>query len=42
MWVRMDKIICKVLNEAHERQVEETMRTLEDGPERFYKNYLDE
>jgi hypothetical protein len=36
MWVRMDKIICKVLNEAHERQLEETMKALEDGPEKFY------
>ena len=36
-WVRMDKIIPEVLNEAHERQLEETMRALEDGPEKFYK-----
>ena len=42
MWVRMDKIMCAVLREAHERQVEETMDTLEDGPERFYKSYLDD
>jgi hypothetical protein len=31
MWVRMDKIMCAVLREAHERQVEETMDTLADG-----------
>jgi hypothetical protein len=29
MWVRMDKIMCAVLREAHERQVEETMDALE-------------
>jgi hypothetical protein len=38
MRVRMDKIICKVLNEAHERQLEETMKALEDGPEKFYES----
>lgn len=27
MWVQMDKILCAVLREAHERQVEETMET---------------
>lgn len=37
MWVLMDKVIAKVLHEAHERQLEETMRTLEDGPEKFYE-----
>ena len=41
MWVRMDKILCAVLREAHERQVEETMDALSDGLERFYKSYLD-
>ncbi len=41
MWVRMDKIMCAVLREAHERQMEETMGALEDGPGRFYKSYLD-
>ncbi len=40
-WVRMDKIMCAVLSEAHERQIEETMDALSDGPERFYKSYLD-
>ncbi len=37
MWVRMEKIMCAVLREAHERQVEETMDTLAEGPEGFYK-----
>ncbi len=37
MWVRMDKIIARVLNAADERQMEETMRALGDGPERFYR-----
>jgi hypothetical protein len=41
MWVRMDKILCTVLREAHERQIEETMDALSDGPERFYESYLD-
>ena len=41
MWVRMGRIMCAVLREAHERQVEETMGALEDGPEGFYKSYLD-
>ncbi len=42
MRVRMDRIMCAVLREAHERrQMEETMDALEDGPERFYKSYLD-
>ncbi len=33
MWVRMDKIMCAVLREAYERQMEATMDALEDGPE---------
>jgi len=41
MWVRMEKILCTVLKEAHERQIEETMEALEEGPESFYKSYLD-
>lgn len=40
MWVRMDKIMCAVLKEAHERQIEETMDALSDGPERFYESHL--
>ena len=33
----MDKIVCAVLRQAHERQIEETMDALADGPERFYE-----
>ena len=41
-WATMGRIMCAVvLREAHERQVEETMGALSDGPERFYKSYLD-
>ena len=42
MWVRMDKIMCAVLREGNERQIEETMDALSDGPERFHKSYPDE
>ena len=42
LWVRMDKILCAVLREAHGRQIEETMDALEDGPGRFYISYLDD
>ena len=41
MAVRIEKILCTVLHEAHKRQVEETMETLEMGPEGFYNSYLD-
>ena len=41
MAVRIEKILCTVLHEAHEKQVEETMDTLSEGPEGFYKSYLD-
>jgi hypothetical protein len=34
--VRIEKILCTVLREAHGRQVEEVMETLEEGPEGFY------
>ena len=37
MWVRMEKIICTVLDEAHKQQIEETMDALEEGPECFYR-----
>ena len=37
----MDKILCAVSREAHERQIEETMDALSDGPERFYRGHLD-
>ncbi len=35
MWVRMEKIICTALGEAHKRQLEETMDALSEGPEEF-------
>jgi hypothetical protein len=41
MWVRMDKITCTVLRDAHERQAEEAMGALEGGPGRLYKSYPD-
>jgi len=39
--VRIEKILCTVLHEAHEWQVEVTMQTLSEGSEGFYKSYLD-
>ncbi len=42
MWVRTEKILCTVLRESRERQVEKTMGALEDGPGHFYRSYLDE
>ncbi len=36
MRVRMDKVMCAVLREAHKGQIEETMDALDEGPERFY------
>ncbi len=39
--VRIEKILCTVLHEAHRQQVEETMETLEEGPESFYRNNVD-
>ncbi len=41
MAVRIEKIIAAVLKEAHEKQVEEAVRTLDEGTEGFYKSYLD-
>ena len=41
MAVRIEKILCTVLYEAHRRQVEETMETLGEGPEGFYESRLD-
>ncbi len=41
MWVRMARIMCAVLREAHERQIEETIDALSDGPEGLYRSYLD-
>ena len=37
MEVRIEKILCTVLHEAHQRQVEETMDTPAEGPEGFYE-----
>lgn len=37
MAVRIEKIVTTVLHEAHEQQVEQAMKTLEEGPEGFYK-----
>ena len=42
MWVRTEKILCAILRETHERQVEETIGTLEDGSGRFYRSCLDD
>ena len=36
MAVRIETIVCTVLHEAHERQVEETMATLSERPDGFY------
>jgi hypothetical protein len=41
MAVRIEKILCTVLHEAHDRQVEKTIDTLSEGPENFYSRYLD-
>ncbi len=38
--VRIEKILCTVLDEAHKRQVEETTETLSEGPEEFYRSHL--
>jgi hypothetical protein len=35
--VRIEKILCTVLHEAHERQVEKTIETLSEGSEGFYR-----
>jgi hypothetical protein len=37
MAVRIEKTTCAMLNEGHERQVEETMGTLAEGPGEFYR-----
>ena len=41
MAVRIEKLLCTVLDETHKRQVEETTETLSEGPEEFYGNHLD-
>ena len=38
MAVRIEKILCVVLDEAHKQQVEETAETLDEGPEEFYRS----
>ena len=40
MAVRIEKILCTVLYEAHGRQVEEPVETLREGPSGFYRSYL--
>ena len=40
MAVRIEQILCTVLDEAHQRQVEETTETLSEGPEEFYRSRL--
>jgi hypothetical protein len=37
MVVRIEKVIATVLDEAHQRQVEETMNIPSKGPEEFYR-----
>jgi len=41
MAVRIEKILCTALHEAHRRQVEEILDALSEGPEGFYRSYLD-
>ncbi len=38
MAVRIEKILCTVLHEAHRRQLEETMEALSEGPEGLYRH----
>ena len=40
MAVRIEKVIVTILQEAHQRQTEEVMDTLTEGPEGFYNSYL--
>ena len=41
MAVRIEKILCMVLDEAHKHQVEETAETLGEGPEEFCRSRLE-
>ena len=41
MAVRIEKMLCTVLHEAHRQQVEETMEAFGEGPEGFYESRLD-
>jgi hypothetical protein len=36
MAVRIERIVCTVLHKTREKQLEEAMETLSEGPERFY------
>jgi hypothetical protein len=38
MAVRIEKILVAVLCEAHRRQVEETLETLAEGPDGFFRS----
>jgi hypothetical protein len=40
MAVRIEKILCTVLHEAHKLQVEEAMDIFSEGPEGLCKSYL--
>jgi hypothetical protein len=40
MAVSIEKILCTVLQEGHERQVEEAKNTLFEGPEEFYRSHV--
>ena len=37
MTVRIEKVIATVLDEAHQRQIEETMNIPSEGLEEFYR-----
>lgn len=39
--LRIGKIVCIVLHEAFEQQVEETVETLSEGPKDFHNSHLD-
>lgn len=42
MAVRIEKFVAAVVHQAHERQTQEVMDTLSEGPEGFfYRSYLD-
>jgi hypothetical protein len=41
MAMRIEKVLCTVVDEAHKRQVEEATNTLSEGPGGFYKSRLD-
>jgi len=36
MAVRIERIMCMVLHKTREKQLEEAVETLSEGPERFY------